>query len=318
MGEATDMAAEATTLPSADQVSARSVFAALGAADLAYARLHARRRQVLAGTLLFLEGDSCAGLYLVQHGALRLFTANAGKEQTLRIVRSGEVCNAFAACGGPNLTSAEAMDDSEVLVLAASHVAYLFNHSDGFARALIAAMAGQMRHFVALVGDLSFHHVIARVAKVLLQSLAPSPGVGAGSGGRSLTQQELADLVGTAREVVARSLRALADAGAIGMTRDGVVILDRRLLEAAATEASSQATEDTAPAHHPRPSFGPLPRLLVSPLVPAPSRAATVASTVLDAVRRAPAPPTGPAAGMRLKHVGARVGASVARGYSAS
>jgi CRP/FNR family transcriptional regulator len=78
-----------------------------------------------------------------------------------------------------------------------------------------------------LVEDLSFRHVTARVAKLLAQA---ARGEGAAAGAR-LTQQEMAAMIGTAREVVARSLRALEQQGAIRVERGQIVILRPEVLE---------------------------------------------------------------------------------------
>lgn len=254
------MALAAPTPTTDDRRGSSGLFAALGPAELAYARLHLRRRCLRAGTILFLEGDACAGLVLVQQGALRLFTAHAAKEQTVQVVRPGELCNAAAACSnGVNPTSAEALDDAVVLTLASPHFSYLLRRSEAFTRLLFVALAEQMRQAVVLVGDLSFHHVTGRVAKVLLQSIHPAPGVGAGIGQRPLTQQELADLVGTAREVVARSLRTLTAAGAIRTDHGRIAILDPQRLEEAAGEAWAAPALPIRTGPTPRPGMMPFP-----------------------------------------------------------
>ena len=86
---------------------------------------------------------------------------------------------------------------------------------------------------MSLVEDLSFRHVIGRVAKILLEYA----GDGAGPRPR-LTQQDMAAMVGTAREVVGRSLKALEDEGAIRMERHRIVITDKEILKEM-VEASS-------------------------------------------------------------------------------
>jgi len=73
--------------------------------------------------------------------------------------------------------------------------------------------------------------VIGRVVKILLENA----GDGAGPG-QKLTQQEMAAMAGTAREVVARSLKALEERGLIRLDRHRIVIVDRRALEQAAEE----------------------------------------------------------------------------------
>ena len=75
--------------------------------------------------------------------------------------------------------------------------------------------------------DLSFRQVAGRVARVLLQAVEPHAGVGAGSGGLALTQREIAEMVGSSREVVARTLRQLEREGLIRIARGRIVLLDR-------------------------------------------------------------------------------------------
>ena len=65
-----------------------------------------------------------------------------------------------------------------------------------------------------------------RLAKIILEYA----GNGAGPGQR-LTQQDMAAIVGTVREVVGRSLKALETDGIIRMDRHRIVITDREALE---------------------------------------------------------------------------------------
>jgi CRP/FNR family transcriptional regulator len=83
-----------------------------------------------------------------------------------------------------------------------------------------------VRHLVSLVEDLSFRHVIGRVAKILLEHA----GDGTGREPR-LTQQEMAAMAGTAREVVGRSLKALEEAGAISLDHHRIIIRDKEALQ---------------------------------------------------------------------------------------
>jgi len=93
-------------------------------------------------------------------------------------------------------------------------------------------LAGQVRQLVSLVEDLSFRHVIGRVAKILLEH------AGDGTGPRpQLTQQEMAAMAGTAREVVGRSLKTLEEEGMIRLDRHRIVITDKEALKEA-VEAS--------------------------------------------------------------------------------
>ena len=87
-------------------------------------------------------------------------------------------------------------------------------------------LAQRMRLLVTLVEDLSFRHVLGRVTKILLTHA----GDGAGNTDH-LTQQEMAAMAGTAREVVARSLKSLEEQGLIRLERHRIVITDKKALE---------------------------------------------------------------------------------------
>ena len=101
-----------------------------------------------------------------------------------------------------------------------------YNEISDLRQAKVTAVTSRgLRDLVALVEDLSFRQVTGRVAKILLEH------AGDGTGPRSrLTQQEMAAMAGTAREVVGRSLKSLEDEGAIRLDRHRIVITDREAL----------------------------------------------------------------------------------------
>lgn len=88
-------------------------------------------------------------------------------------------------------------------------------------------LANALRHLVSLVEDLSLRHVTARVAKILLDQEASAP---EGQRVYRLTQQEMAALAGTAREVVGRALKELEAAGAIEMRQGRAVVVNSERL----------------------------------------------------------------------------------------
>ena len=94
-------------------------------------------------------------------------------------------------------------------------------------------LAGRVRKLVSLVEDLSFRHVIGRVAKILLeyaQDVADSK--------HRLTQRDMAAMVGTAREIVGRSLKTLEEEGTIRLDKHRIVITDREALKEMVEAAS--------------------------------------------------------------------------------
>ncbi|HUZ78645.1 MAG TPA: Crp/Fnr family transcriptional regulator [Chloroflexota bacterium] len=194
---------------------------------------HLRRRAIAQtfprGRIIFLERDPCAGLYLIDSGRVKLFKTSAdGREQILRLVGPGGSFNDVAAFdGGDNPTAAAAMDRVALYLLPSAEVqAVVLRHPDT-ATALIQEFARRLREMADLVEDLSFRHVTSRVAKLLLQYADQRDGPNPRT---RLTQQELAAMVGSVREVVGRSLAALEREGAIRIDRARIVITNRDVL----------------------------------------------------------------------------------------
>jgi CRP/FNR family transcriptional regulator len=167
-------------------------------------------------------------MYFVASGAVKVFKTSAeGKEQILSIVRPGESLNEVPVFdGGPNPVSVRAMGPVLLYGIKKHDMQAILREHPQIALNVIKALAKRVRHLVSLVEDLSFRHVISRVAKILLEH-----SVGERDRGPRLTQQEMAAMAGTAREVVGRSIKALEERGAIKVDRHRIVITDKETLQ---------------------------------------------------------------------------------------
>ena len=180
------------------------------------------------GELVLIEEEPAEVLYFVASGAVKVFKTSAeGKEQILNIVRPGESFNDVSIFdGGPNPASVQAMGPVVLYGIRRSDLEIILRDHPQVALNVTKVLAGQARHLGSLVEDLSFRHVIGRVAKILLEH------AGDGTGARpQLTQQDMAAMAGTVREVVGRSLKALEDDGAIRLERHRIVITDKEALK---------------------------------------------------------------------------------------
>ncbi len=201
--------------------------------DLGLAELEAIKKLVFEKTadraeMVLLEGEPAANLYFVTLGVVKVFKTSAeGKEQVLSIVRPGESFNDVPIFdGGPNPASARAMGPVLLYGIKKNDVEAILGDHPQIALNVIKVLARRVRHLVSLVEDLSFKHVISRVAKILLEH------IGDETGRRPrLTQQEMAAMAGTAREVVGRSLKALEEEGAIKLDRHRIIITDKKALQ---------------------------------------------------------------------------------------
>jgi CRP-like cAMP-binding protein len=175
------------------------------------------------GEILLFEGEPAEALYFVADGAVKVFkTSHDGKEQILQIIRPGESFNDVPVFSGDvNLTNAEAMGNVILNVIKKNDLETILREYPQVALNVIHVLSQRVRQLVSLVEDLSFRQVTSRVAKMLLEY------AGDGSGDRPrLTQQEMAAMIGTAREMVGRSLKSLEEDGVIKIDRHRIIITD--------------------------------------------------------------------------------------------
>jgi CRP-like cAMP-binding protein len=202
-------------------------FAGLNQTGIDSIRKYIFERKAERGEILLIEGEPAETLYFVVAGAVKVFKTSAdGKEQIIQIIRPGESFNDVPVFGGgENLTSAEAMGPVVLNTIKKSDLEAVIREHPQVAMNVIHVLSRRVQHLVSLVEDLSFRHVTGRVAKVLLEHT----GDGTGENPR-LTQQEMAAMIGTAREMVGRSLKTLENEGAIRMERNRIIITNQKAL----------------------------------------------------------------------------------------
>ena len=202
-------------------------FSGLSTAELDSIKEHIFEKSTESGDLILLEGEPADAMYFVVSGAVKVFkTSSEGKEQILSFIRPGESFNDVSVFdGGPNLSSVQAVGPVVLYGIRSSDLEVILRNHPQVSLNVNRVLSQQMRHMVSLVEDLSFKHVISRVAKILLEYS------GNGTGPKpKLTQQEMAAMAGTAREMVGRSLKSLEDEGAIRLERQRIVITDKEAL----------------------------------------------------------------------------------------
>jgi CRP/FNR family transcriptional regulator len=79
-----------------------------------------------------------------------------------------------------------------------------------------------LRHLTSVVEDLSFRSVLSRLAKLLLDLAVVE---GGNAPVRQLTQDEMAAMVGTVRDVIGRALRQMEREGAIKIVKNRIMVM---------------------------------------------------------------------------------------------
>lgn len=208
-------------------ISSSPYFAGLSPQEMRAVSDLTSRRSLERNEVLLLEEEEAQAMYFVLEGRVKIYkTSPDGREQILRIMHPGDSLNEVPLFdGGPNPASAAAMGPSVVLGLSKRDMNRLLREYPQVATNALKVVSSRLRHLVSLVEDLSLRQVIGRVAKILLELEAR------GEEENRLTQQQMAALAGTAREMVSRSLRALEAEGAIRQERQRITILDRERLQ---------------------------------------------------------------------------------------
>jgi CRP/FNR family transcriptional regulator len=181
------------------------------------------RITVPAGALVYRDQET-PRVFVVIDGLLRLFLRSAdGRQVTVRYVRSGEVIGLPLVLGGPGPMSVQAMTSASVAALRVDTLRSMLASDPDVARACAEELTRQLYLALDDLSEQAFLPVRQRIIRHLLD-LATR-----GSGTHLVvraTQQELADAVGSVREVVTRTLRRLRTEGMLETYRDEIVLLD--------------------------------------------------------------------------------------------
>ena len=186
-------------------------------------------RQFRRGETLFLEGEPCAGLHILDSGSVKLYRDSPkGRQYIVRVLQRGDTCNEVPVFGGgTNPVSAEALEETRVWSINADILRALAGKNPEFAQKVMTILSGNLRHFVDRLSEMAFYTVTHRLARMIHE--LPRAALD-GSQGLRLTQTEMASYLGTVREIVARSLRELERSGAIDVENRSIRILDEEIL----------------------------------------------------------------------------------------
>lgn len=192
--------------------------------------LHHRR-----GEMLFLSGENAKGLFVVVSGKVRVFQHSAGgREQVMHIDTDGSVIAEVAVFdGGPYPATAACDTEVDVLFISKEDMHALCAQYSDLALRALGLMAQRVRRHAQLVEALSFHEVGQRLALFLL---AEAQRTDASAGHRisfslHLSNHQIANRIGSVRDVVARAFARLKHDGLVEAQGRTVIIPDARALK---------------------------------------------------------------------------------------
>ena len=186
--------------------------------------------EVPAKTALFECGDSCRALALVLSGSVRVFTRSpTGREISLYRVNKSELCIITLSCLlGDDVYPAAGMMDEDVtaIVLPAFLFRKLVEEQPGFCTVVFQLFAQRLTGFMQLIDEITFHKLDQRLAAFLVRQ---GPKV-------NESHQEIADELGSVREVVSRLLKQFEERNWIRISRKQIEVVDTQALAGYAAE----------------------------------------------------------------------------------
>lgn len=188
------------------------------------------RKLFSGGELLFSEGEPCSGLHIISRGKVRIFkTSMNGREQVLAVNVPGEsVAELPVFDGGPYPASAAAIEDTEIAFISRRDFhAYCVEHPEVPLKVL-SVVGARLRRLVGIIEELSFTTIRERLIALLVK-LAQTEGKKTDRGIEFLlpsTHQELANQLGTVRELISRNLMRLQAEGLLDVDARQIVVLD--------------------------------------------------------------------------------------------
>jgi CRP/FNR family transcriptional regulator len=192
------------------------------------------RRHYEKGTLLFLEGQDSDLLYLVEHGAVKVFRSlESGRELILGLFRHGDSVGEVALLDGNGYpASAAAQEHATLLTMGRDDYLRYLRTFDGAPLALLRDLMMRMRSMQRRMEDLGGGGVEYRLGRVLQSfcAAATNPG-GPIFVPVPLTRQDLADMVGARVETVIRIISRWQKEGLVGSDERGLWVRDRATLD---------------------------------------------------------------------------------------
>lgn len=181
-------------------------------------------KRYAAQTVLINEGDSADSLFIILSGRVKVYAANeAGKEVILTTLGAGEYVGELALDGGVRSASVMTLEPTTCAVVAGANLReFIVAHPD-FAQHLIINLIRRLRRLTDSVKSLALEDVYSRIVG-LLQAMAQPDGERRVIP-QKLTQQDIAEHVGSSREMVSRVFKELTVGGYVAVDAGRIVIL---------------------------------------------------------------------------------------------
>jgi len=184
-------------------------------------------RSFPAGAILFSEGDQGESMYVIKEGDVKVYASDEnGKEVILQFLRAGDFFGELALIDdAPRSASIVTLTPVKVVVISKAAFMKFLSANGETAFNLIRSLSRKVRALTNNVKSLALLDVYGRVAHTLLDLSIDVDGK------RVITQrpthQDLANIVGSSREMVSRILKDLSNGGYITIDKNTITINEK-------------------------------------------------------------------------------------------
>jgi len=172
------------------------------------------------GEVIFNPGDTGNCFFILRRGKVKIFKTSRGKEQIIRIFNKPALFGEAASFTGKNFPAwAEAIEDSEVIVIPRQGFLQLIKEDPEIGMNLLSVMAQRLIHLTNVIESLSLKDALSKVASYILRRYEEEGSLEIPFS-TSMASMEL----GLSKETVSRMLGKLKDLGTIKKSGNRVKI----------------------------------------------------------------------------------------------
>ena len=175
------------------------------------------------------DGNECTGVIIVKKGCLRLYIlSDEGKEITLYRLNEGDMCMLSASCVIKSITfdvNVDAEEDSQCIIIRGSAFSKVSESNKDVKIFALSTAVSRFSDVMWVMQQILFMSMDRRLAIFLLDESSRT-----NSDIITLTHEQIAKYMGSAREVVSRMLKYFKDEGILEVSRKGVKIIDKNRL----------------------------------------------------------------------------------------
>src|SRR4030067_412079 len=184
------------------------------------------------GTVLFREGDIGQEMYIIQSGRVKISKTVRNIEKTLSVIGKGEFFGEMAILNDkPRSATAEIVDDSEILVSDRNTFETMIKGNTEIALRIIKKLSQRLQEADNQIENLLIKDNTSRLVN-LLAKIAKDKGIDTVMGGIVIdtTAEEMASMLGMAREQVDKVIEKIAKSRIIDIKQGRIIVTNREQL----------------------------------------------------------------------------------------